>query len=249
MEEKKVIIDNVSKEFLIGYNRNLSATERFISLFSGREPKKIIDVLKRVSLDIYSGEVVGIIGDNGSGKSTLLRIIAGIYKPDVGSVTVNGKIISLINLYIGLKDRLEMRDNIYLCCSLFGLTRREINERFDSIVTFSELSKFVNTKIYQFSEGMKQRFVFSIAMHCNPEILLLDEIFEVGDENFREKSVKKIQEIVQIGGCVVLVSHDMEMINKYCNRVGLMDAGHLIGVGKPNEIIEKYLKHFKPDTI
>lgn len=239
--EKRIIINNISKEFRIGYRKNLSALARFISLFSGREPRKKINVIKNVSFEIAKGEILGIMGGNGSGKSTLLRIIAGIYTKDFGSVVTNGKIISLINLIIGLKERLSMKDNIYLCCSFFGLSRREIKECFDQIVSFSGLSDFLNTKIYQFSEGMKQRLSFSIAINCKPDILLLDEVFEVGDEEFKKKSGEKIIEIAKNGGCVILVSHDEEMVKKYCSRVIIMEKGLIKKSGSAEQMVKEYV--------
>lgn len=240
--EKRIIVNNVSKKFRIGFKRNQTALARFISLFSGKEPKKDLDVLKNISFEINSGEIVGVIGKNGSGKSTLLRVISGIYKQESGSITVNGKIISMINLNVGLKDRLTMKENIFLCGSLFGLGQKEIMKKFDSIVKFSELSEFVNTKIYQFSEGMKQRLGFSIAIHCNPQILLLDEVFEVGDEEFRKKSGERILEIVKGGGSVMLVTHDLEMVKKYCSKVILMKDGKIVKIGDTRKVVEEYLK-------
>jgi ABC-type polysaccharide/polyol phosphate transport system ATPase subunit len=216
---KRVSVNNVSKQFMIGHSKNMGALARLVSFFSGREPKTMIFPLKNFSLDVYSGQIVGIMGDNGSGKSTLLRIIAGIYSPDGGEILINGKIISLINLTAGLKERLTMKENIFLCCSLFGLSQKDVKEKFDQIVSFSGLKEFVDTKIYQFSEGMKQRISFSIAVNCNPDILLLDEVFEVGDEDFKEKSAEKIQQIVKSGVCVILVSHNAELVNKYCTNV------------------------------
>jgi len=238
---KKITVTDVCKKFKIGSNMHKGMLAKFVSIFSGREPKKTIEVLKNISFDVYSGEIVGIIGNNGSGKSTLLRIIAGIYSKDSGSIVADGKIVSLISLNAGLKERLTMRDNIYLCGALFGLSREAINKKFNSIVEFSELNSFVDTKIYQFSEGMKQRISFSIAIHCNPDILLLDEVFEVGDEDFREKSVSKMKELVENGLSIVIVSHDMQMTQKYCNRVLWLDKGVKIKEGSPENIIDEYL--------
>ena len=167
----------------------------------------------------FANPIVAIVGPNGSGKSTLLRIIAGILEPDEGKVTTNGKIISLINLNAGLREKLTMKDNIHLCCSLFGLSPREIKERFNQIVKFSGLEEFVNTKIFQFSSGMLQRLAFSIAIHCNPEILLLDEVFEVGDEKFKNKSTDEIRRLAAKKISVLLVSHSLDLVAKHCNRV------------------------------
>ena len=141
-----------------------------------------------------------------------------------------------------MQPRLTMKDNIYLCCSLFGLSNQEIAQKFQDIVKFSELQDFVETKIYQFSEGMKQRLAFSIAISCDPEILLLDEVFEVGDEKFKEKSANKIKELARKGACVMLVSHELWMIEKYCNRVLWMDKGSIKKDGETGEVVSNYKK-------
>lgn len=216
---ERIIVEGVFKKFKIGFQKNQNVLARFYSLFSGREPKKIIEVLKNVSLRVNSGEILGIVGNNGCGKSTLLRSIAGIYKIDGGRIILKGRVVSLINLHAGLKERLTMKENIFLIGSFFGLGQKDIKDKFNSIVKFSGLEKFLNTKIYQFSEGMKQRLFFSIAINSNPDILLLDEVFEVGDESFREKSASKIKELVGRGSCAVVVSHDKEIISKYADRV------------------------------
>ncbi len=230
MKMRRINVDNVSKKFKIGFRKHQSALARAVSFFSGKEPQKEIWALKNVSFFVRSGEVVGVIGPNGSGKSTLLRVIAGIYSPDNGKVITNGKIISLINLDIGLQPRLTMRDNIFLCCALFDLGKEEIKKRFNSIIKFAELENFIDTKLYQFSSGMLQRLAFSIAIHCNPEILILDEVFEVGDESFRMKSAKKIKELVKKGAAVLFVSHNPYLIKTYCSRVIKFDKGKLIAI-------------------
>jgi ABC-type polysaccharide/polyol phosphate transport system ATPase subunit len=237
---KTIIVKKVSKKFKIGFKKKQSALERFISLFSGKEPKKIIHALKDVSFEAGKGEIVGVIGENGSGKSTLLRTIAGIYKQDEGEIITNGKIISLINLGAGLQLRLTMKDNIFLVGSFFGLNKKEIKQKFNSIVEFTELENFINTKIYQFSEGMKSRLSFSIAVHCTPDILLLDEVFEVGDEEFRKKSADKIKELVKKGATTLLVSHDLHMIEKYCNKVIWLEKGKVKKEGKTKEVVREY---------
>jgi ABC-type polysaccharide/polyol phosphate transport system ATPase subunit len=239
---KRIIVDNVSKKFRIGFKKEQGALAKFVSLFSGREPKRIIWALRDVSFSADAGEIVGIIGENGSGKSTLLRVISEIYDKDRGEVKADGKIISLINLYVGLKERLTMEDNIYMCSSLFGLSIKEIKKRFNFIVGFSELTNFINTKIYQFSEGMKQRLAFSIAIHCNPDIFLLDEVFEVGDEEFKVKSANKIKDFVKNGATVLLVTHELWMIEKYCDRTIWIDKGQIVKEGSSKEIIKSYSK-------
>lgn len=237
---ESIIVDSVSKEFRIGFKKHQSALARFISLFSGREPKKILRALKDISFTVRAGEIIGIIGKNGSGKSTLLRIIAGIYSKDCGRIGINGNILSLIDLGSGMLDRLTMKENIYLVGSLFGLSQKTIRQRFDSIVGFSELQDFVNTKLYQFSSGMLQRLAFSIAIHCNPDILLLDEVFEIGDKDFKKKSAEKIRKLVKNGATAVLVSHELWMIERYCSRVIWLDKGRIVKEGKTKDVITAY---------
>jgi ABC-type polysaccharide/polyol phosphate transport system ATPase subunit len=245
---KRIELNNISKKFKIGVKKRQSALSRFVSYFSGQEPKKIIWALRDVSFSVSKGEIVGIIGKNASGKSTLLRVIAGIYKENQGVVSTSGKVISLINLNLGMMPRLSMKDNIYLTCSLFGLTNQEVDNNFNSILDFSELADYINTKIYQFSEGMKQRLAFSIAMHCNPNILLLDEVFEVGDEAFRDKSALKIQEFINNEGAVILVSHELTLLEKHCNKIIWLDQGRVVVEDKPREVISRYLQQDDSQT-
>lgn len=232
-------VNKISKSF-----KKDSSAQMFLksllSLKFKKKKHKYFPVIKDLSLEVKPGKIVGLIGENGSGKSTLLRIISGIYRQDSGEIKVNGKIVSMINLYIGLQDMLTMKDNIYLLGALFGLTKKEIKNRFNSIVKFSELDNFVDTKLYKFSNGMLQRIAFSVVIHCDPEILLLDEVFEVGDEDFREKNVKKIKELIKNGVGVILVSHNMEMIKKYCDRVIWIEKGKIKKEGKPKEIVDEY---------
>jgi ABC-type polysaccharide/polyol phosphate transport system ATPase subunit len=242
---KQAILQDISKSFNIGFKKDQSFLARLVSFFSGREPKKKICVLKNISFDLERGEIVGLIGSNGSGKSTLLRIIAGIYKQDGGSIEANGKVVSLINLYVGLRQRLTMRENIFLVGSLFGLDYKEIVSKMDSIAKFSGLEKFLDTKIYQFSSGMVQRLIFSIAIFANPDILLLDEVFEMGDEEFKEKSAEKVRELAQKGCCVVIVSHDMDTIENFCDKTIWLNKGEIQKMGKFSEVVQEYLEYEK----
>lgn len=241
---ERIILEKVSKKFKIGFKKKQSALARLVSAFSGKEPKKTIWALNDVSFSAQAGEIIGIIGENGSGKSTLLRIIAGIYGADSGTIKTSGKIISLIGLYDGLKERLTMKENIFLCCSLFGLRQNEIKKKTGPIIAFAELDDFTGTKIYQFSEGMKQRLAFSIAMHCDPEILLFDECFVVGDEEFKNKGIDKIKELARNGVAILLVGHALDMIKKYSHKIIWLHEGRILMVGNCEEIIKEYLKKF-----
>lgn len=240
MAEKRIIVENISKKFKIGFKKSRAALAMGLNLLSGKEPKRTIRALRGVSLSVESGEIVGLIGPNGCGKSTLLKIIAGIYPIYSGSVKTSGKVVPLIELGVGLQHRLTMRDNIFLVGSLFGLGRKEIKRNFNSIVKFADLDRFVETKLYQFSRGMKERLAFSIAIHTHPDILLLDEVFAVGDEEFRKRSAEKIKELAKGGVSIIFVSHELWMIREFCSRVILMDDGKIKKEGKPKNILNSY---------
>lgn len=243
---KKISIQNISKNFKIGFHKNDNALSRLLSLLLGRESKKPITVLDNISFEVFSGENLGIVGNNGSGKSTLLRTIAGIYYPNQGEIKTNGEVIYINGFGLGLKQRLSMRDNIYLVGSIMGLSHKETKKRFKDIVAFAELEDFVDTKVYQFSYGMLSRLCFSTTIYClehrNPDIILLDEVFgSGGDLNFQNKAIAKMEEFIRGGAAVILVSHDLEVIKKYCNRVIWLKHGKIIKEGSPEEIVGQYI--------
>lgn len=212
--ECKITIDNITKRFQRDYKKNEGILARLLS-FLNKKDKMEFNALKDISFKVNEGEIFGIIGKNGSGKSTLLRVIAGIYKPDNGSVKTKGEIIYLAGFDHGLQRKLTMRENIYLLGILRGLSKKEINEKFDEIVDFSGLREYLDAKVYQFSAGMINRLSFSITFFCithkNPDIVLIDEIFGVGaDIDFREKSLKKMEELIKKGSSIILASHDLD---------------------------------------
>lgn len=242
---KRISINNLYKSFKIGYKKDDGALAKILTLVSGKEPKKTLLVINDLSLEFWSGINLGIIGKNGSGKSTLLKLIAGIYKPDSGKINIQGNLIYIDGYGAGLKKKLSMRDNIYLVALLIGLTKEEINKKFNDIVSFSELENFLDTKVYQFSSGMLNRLSFSITIHClehkKPDILLLDEVFgSGGDLFFQKKATKKMEEFINSGTDIILVSHDLNIIKKYCHRSILLQKGKKIEEGETEKIIEKY---------
>lgn len=241
----RIQIQNVKKAFQIGFNKKQTALSRFISVFSGREPKKRLLALNDISIDIDEGELVGIIGSNGSGKSTLLRCISGIYHTDGGRIRTNGKIVPLINLYWSLQDRLTMRDNIFLCCSLLGLSTSEIKTKFRNICEFAELTQYINTKLYQFSSGMKQRLSFSMGLHARPCIILIDEVFEVGDNHFKKKSFAAMHDLIRKGGSVLVISSDINIIDENCSRVIWLEKGKVRMDGPVREVVKVYQQNGK----
>ena len=237
---KRIIVEDLSKKFFLEGVKRQGVLQRILFFLFNRSFKEI-SVVKDISFDITSGEILGIIGKNGAGKTTLLRLISGIYKKNSGKIYSMGKILPIIELYMTLNSRLSMKDNIYLIGSLAGMSSNEINKKYRSIVEFSELREFEDVKIYQFSEGMKQKLAFSIAIHTNSDIYLLDEVFEIGDEEFKEKSVKALRKIVKNGGCIILVSHDLNLVKKYCSRFLWLENGEIKKMGG-KEVVEEYEK-------
>lgn len=189
--------------------------------------------LNDVSLEIQRGHTVGLIGHNGSGKSTLLKVLSGIIRPTSGTVEVNGRVASLLELGAGFNGELSARDNVYLNASLLGLTRAEIDQKYDSIVEFSELGPFMDDQVKHFSSGMYVRLGFSVAVHVDPDILLIDEVLAVGDEAFAEKCLAKIKEFQAQGRTILVVSHALDTIVEICDRAIVLDHGDLVFDGDP----------------
>lgn len=239
---ERIIVRNVSKRFNIGLKKKQSTLQRIVSILPGEGPKRYIWALRNLSFSANSGEIVGIIGYNGSGKSTLLRVISGIYKEDCGSIETKGKVVSVLGMGAGFNERFTMKDNIYLTCTLLGMSRREIKRRFNGIVDFTGIGQFLNTELYKFSSGMVQRLSFSIAVHCDLEVLLLDEVFEVGDKNFRKLTAKKICELAKEGATVLFVSHEIVNILDYCDRVIWIHNGEIVMEGEPKRVCSAYMK-------
>ena len=233
-------VRRVKKVFKIGSQKNQGALSRVLSLISGKEHRERITALKDISFNIDGGECVGLIGENGAGKSTLMRMMAGIYPITQGEIMIRGNVVPIIGLGSGFQIRLTIKDNIYLVGSLFNMSRGTINENFGSIVAFAELEDYVHTKLFQLSEGMRQRLAFSIAVHAKPEVLLLDEVFEVGDHRFRKRSSDKIKELIERGTLVLLVSHELWMIRKHCERTIWLKNGILYRDGPTAVILKEY---------
>lgn len=210
-----------------------------LGLFKRQKPSDFI-ALHGVSLEIQKGEVVGIIGRNGSGKSTLLRVIAGIYPPDEGEVHASGDISLLAGLGTGFSQHQTGRENALLYGSILGHNEHEMNEKIDEIIEFSELGAFIDEPLRTYSAGMKARLGLAVASAINPNILLIDEVLGVGDPNFREKSKKKILNMVKGASTVVIVSHSFGLMTDICDRVVLIDQGHIEFVGEPQDAIRRY---------
>lgn len=230
---------NISKTFHIYEDSYNTVKQRLFNIFKNIKSKDL-EAVKLLSIDVKKGECIGIIGRNGSGKSTLVRLLAGVYPSDTGYINIKGSTM-LMNLGVGMSHELTARENIYVSGSVLGLKIKEIDLIFDEIIEFAELQDFVNTKIKFFSSGMVARLAFSIAVNTGADIMFLDEIFAVGDVKFQEKAVKVFEKSWIDGKTVVLISHSLDIIKTYCNRVAYMKKGELIYYGDPETAIEMYL--------
>jgi len=241
-----VRVDNVVKQY-----RKAAHAHRFLTLksaivggnlFKALAPSEVFTALDGVSLDIAPGETLGVIGSNGAGKSTLLKIIAGTTKPTTGEVTVDGKISALIELGAGFHPEITGRENVFINGIMLGLTRREVADRFDSIVSFAELEDFIDAPVKNYSSGMYMRLGFSIAIHIDPDVLLIDEVLAVGDEAFVHKCLDKIAEFKRRGKTILLVSHGLESVRRLCDRVIWIKDGSIEASGDPPRVIDAYLE-------
>jgi ABC-type polysaccharide/polyol phosphate transport system ATPase subunit len=238
-KETAIKIEHLSKTFRIPHEKITSMKGAFVNLFRKRTFEEF-QALNDVSLEIKKGEFFGIIGRNGSGKSTLLKILAGIYKPDEGNIEIKGLISPFLELGIGFNPDLSGRDNIYLNGTVLGLTKKQIDEKFDEIVAFSELERFIDQKLKNYSSGMQVRLAFSVAIHAHRDILLMDEVLAVGDINFREKCLQVFRNLKNEGKTILLVSHDSETVNEFCDRAMLLNEGKVIICDNPEKTVFEY---------
>jgi len=236
-------IEDVSMKFDLGIEKDNSLKMMFIRIFNKkmRVPKsKPFWALKNINIEIKKGEVVGLIGSNGAGKSTLLKLVSGVMKPTEGIIETNGQISPMIELGAGFDADLTARENIYLNGSILGYSEEFIDEKFETIVEFSELRDFLDVPIKNFSSGMTAKLAFSIATVVDPEILIVDEILSVGDIKFQEKSKNKMMEMIQGGTTVLFVSHSIEQIKELCTKVVWLEHGKIIKQGEAKQICNEY---------
>jgi len=238
--EVAIRLRNVSKTYHIKDRKDNTLREKVFG-FLGSNASRQIKALQNVNLEVYRGEMLGVIGRNGSGKSTLISLLSGAMRPDRGGeIQLNGKTIRL-SLGLGFDNELTARENIYVNGSIMGLSFKQIGSKFREIIEFSELQDFVDTRIKYFSSGMRSRLAFSIAIHTKAEIRLMDEFFGgVGDENFRKKSEEVFRKSFLEGRTIVHVSHSLNTIRDFCNRVMVLHKGECIALGSPAEAIEVY---------
>lgn len=212
------------------------------SLTSGLAAADAVEALEDVSFEVAAGEAVGVIGGNGSGKSTLIKLVAGLLRPTAGELAVNGRVAALIELGAGFHPEISGRENIFINGALLGLSRRRIEERYDDIVEFAGLSDFIEEPIKNYSSGMYVRLGFSVAIHTDPEILLVDEVLAVGDEEFVHRCIARIQEHLAEGGTLLFVSHSMGLVEELCDRAVWLDQGRTRAIGSPRRVIDAYLE-------
>jgi ABC-2 type transport system ATP-binding protein len=238
-KEVAIQAKGISKTFRISEDSHNTVKHRLFNLFNPPRMKRV-EAIKQMDFEVYKGECIGLLGRNGCGKSTLIRLLAGVFPCDSGSINIYGNTL-LMNLGVGMSHQLTARENIYISSSVLGLKIKEIDKIFDRIVDFAEINEFVDTKIKYFSSGMVARLGFSIAVNAGADIMFLDEIFAVGDMKFQEKAIKVFESSWIEGKTVILVSHGMEVIQKYCNRAAFMKNGSLVYFGDTNKAIQMYV--------
>lgn len=234
-------VENVSKSFKLPHEKQSSVKGLFVNMFRGKRTYETQEVLKNISFEVKKGEFFGIVGRNGSGKSTLLKLLAGIYTPDKGRIDINGKLTPFIELGVGFNPELTGRENVFLNGSLLGFKRSEVAAMYDEIVGFAELEKFMDQKLKNYSSGMQVRLAFSIAIKAKGDILVLDEVLAVGDEAFQKKCNDYFTRIKKENRTVVLVSHNMDAIRRFCDRVLLVEHGKRKLIGSPETVSNQYI--------
>ncbi len=251
---ERIIVDSVSKKYNITQKNGsyLAVRDRITEavkhpfLFLSKNKNDVFWALKDVSFKVNDGDIVGVLGRNGAGKSTLLKILSKVVSPTDGKIVINGKIVSLLEVGAGFHPELTGRENIYLNGAIMGMTKIDIEKKFDEIIEFSGIKKFLDTPLKYYSSGMYTRLAFSIATNVEADIVLLDEILSVGDIGFQEKSLKKINKIAENKKkTIILVSHNIETIKSVCNKAILLEDGRIVEQGETEKIIKKYLEKFK----
>ncbi len=237
-------VENLSKTFRIPHEKESTMKGAFVTLInSGIKGYETFHALSDINFEVKRGEFFGIIGRNGSGKSTLLKMLAGIYIPDKGKskIEINGKISPFLELGVGFNPELTGRENIFLGGTILGLTRKQIAERYDKIVAFSELEEFIDMKLKNYSSGMQVRLAFSLAINVEAEILLMDEVLAVGDTNFQSKCLAEFNKYREQGKTVILVTHDINTVQRYCDRAMLLRNGKIMKIGEAEEVCTEYM--------
>lgn len=247
-DEIAIRVEHVSKDFLLPHEKVNSVKSLFTNTAKkrarGKTGKETQHALKDISFEIKKGEFFGIVGRNGSGKSTLLKILAGIYQPTFGKTYTEGKLVPFIELGVGFNPELTGRENVYLNGALLGFSQKEIEVMYDDVVSFSELERFMDQKLKNYSSGMQVRLAFSMATRAKADILLVDEVLAVGDADFQRKCFEYFKSLKKSKKTVIFVSHDMDAVRKYCDRAAFIEKSSLVAIGQANGIATQYTKMF-----
>lgn len=239
-EEYAIEVQDVYKTFNVYLDKANSLKEKM--LFWKRNKKEVREVLKGINLNIKKGEAVALIGVNGSGKSTLLKLMTKIIYPNKGQIITNGKLTSLLELGAGFHPDFSGRENIYFNASIFGLTKKQIDDRLQQIIDFSELKDYIDNPVRTYSSGMYMRLAFAVAINVDADILLIDEILAVGDQHFQDKCIAKMKELKAQGKTMVFVTHSMNTVKEFCSRAVWLSNGVIKMDDEPDKVIEEYLK-------
>jgi ABC-2 type transport system ATP-binding protein len=245
MDDVAVRVEGVFKDFVLSHEKAGTVKGVFVSMLRhAKEKKEKQHALKDISFEVKKGEFFGIVGRNGSGKSTLLKILAGIYQPTQGQVTVNGRLVPFIELGVGFNGELSGRDNVYLNGAMLGFSVKEVAAMYDDIVSFAELERFMDQKLKNYSSGMQVRLAFSMATRAKAEILLVDEVLAVGDADFQKKCFKYFRELKRQKKTVIFVSHDMNSVQEYCDRAVLIEKSEIVVQGSTFDATTAYSRMF-----
>ena len=241
-------VEGLWKRFLIRHNSNYSLKIKFLSLFQSRyrEKREEFWVLKGINLGVKAGEAVALVGPNGAGKSTLLYLLARTLKPERGRITISGRVAPIAGIGLGFHHELTGKENIYLNASMYGLSRTDVDALYTDIVDFAEIGTFMDTPVKNYSTGMVARLGFAISVHLDADILLLDEVFSVGDAHFQEKCIKKMMEFRKRGKTLVLVSHAKAASDLLCDRACLLWGGTIASDGKVEKVLADYAELSRP---
>jgi ABC-type polysaccharide/polyol phosphate transport system ATPase subunit len=238
---KAIEVRDLTKTFRLAHENRTTFKEHFLHPFR-RTDYELNEVLSQVSFDVEEGEFFSVIGPNGSGKSTLLKILAGIYRAGSGELEVHGKLSPFIELGVGFNTELTARDNVRINATLLGLSKRELQKRYDEIVAFAELERFMDQKLKNFSSGMQVRLAYAIAIQVEFDILLLDEVLAVGDQEFQEKCMQTFERLRAEGKTIVFVSHDLGSVARFSDRAMYIEGSRLVALGPPDDVIARYLE-------
>ncbi|HLG90579.1 MAG TPA: ABC transporter ATP-binding protein [Candidatus Saccharimonadales bacterium] len=243
-KDAAIKVEGISKTFKLPHEKHSSVKSLFVNFYRSKRTYELQQALRNISFEVKKGEFFGIVGRNGSGKSTLLKLIAGIYAPTKGNIIINGSLTPFIELGVGFNPELSGRENVYLNGALLGFNRRQMRAMYSDIVKFAELEKFMDQKLKNYSSGMQVRLAFSIAIRAHSEILLLDEVLAVGDAAFQQKCYDYFSKLKADKKTIVLVSHNMPIVEKYCDRALLLESGEIMKIGQSNEVAGLYENMF-----